>query len=49
VSTINFAAGQTRANNAIVVGTADGRVSVTVHNDSAGPVHFILDVTGYFE
>jgi uncharacterized repeat protein (TIGR01451 family) len=49
VSTINFAAGQTRANNAIVVASLDGSVSITVHNDSTGPVEFILDVTGYFE
>jgi uncharacterized repeat protein (TIGR01451 family) len=49
VSTINFAAGQTRANNAVVTASADGTVSIKVHNDSAGPVQFILDVTGYFE
>ncbi|HXY40135.1 MAG TPA: S8 family serine peptidase, partial [Vicinamibacteria bacterium] len=48
-STINFAAGQTRANNALVPASADGSVSITVRNDSTGPVHLILDVTGYFE
>jgi len=49
VSTINFTAGLTRANNAIVVATADGTVAIKVHNDSTGTVQFILDVTGYFE
>ena len=49
VSTINFAAGQTRANNAIVVAGHDGLVSVKVRNDSAGPVDLILDVSGYFQ
>jgi len=49
VSTINFIAGQTRANNAIVqVGDAPTG-SVVVLNGAAGTVHFILDVNGYFE
>jgi len=48
-SVINFKAGDTRANNAIVVGPADGSVALTVRNDSSGPVHFIVDVTGYFQ
>jgi len=49
VSTINFVAGQTRANNAIVAASADGTVSIKVHNASVGPVQLILDVNGYFE
>jgi uncharacterized repeat protein (TIGR01451 family) len=49
VSTINFVAGQTRANNAIVAGAADGSVAIKVLNSSAGTVHLILDVNGYFE
>jgi hypothetical protein len=48
-STINFSAGQTRANNAIPGLSMDGTGSVTVENAAAGPVHFILDVSGYFE
>lgn len=47
VSTINFSAGQTRTNNAIVsVGALSGAIQVT--NQSDGTVHFILDVAGYF-
>jgi hypothetical protein len=48
-STINFSAGRTRANNAIVAGSADGSVEVSVKNASAGTVELILDVNGYFE
>ncbi len=48
VSAINYAPGQTRANNAVVpVGTAG---QIGVHNDQTqGSVQFIVDVTGYFE
>jgi hypothetical protein len=49
VSTINFTAGLTRANNAIVAAAADGSVAITVKNSSVGSVEFILDVNGYFE
>jgi len=45
VSTINFRAGQTRANNAIVPLGTGGTLAV----QSAAPTHFILDVNGYFE
>jgi hypothetical protein len=45
-SVINFRAGDVRANNAIVF-TGEG--DLAVHLDSAGTVHFILDVNGYFE
>ena len=45
VSAINFAAGQTRANNAIVPLGAGGTLAVV----SAAPTQFILDVNGYFE
>ena len=48
-STINFSAGQTRANNAVLRLSNDGSGSVTVYNGSTGSVHFILDVNGYFE
>ncbi len=49
VSTINFIPVVTRANNAIVqVGDAP-TAAVVVLNGGAGPVHFILDVNGYFE
>jgi hypothetical protein len=47
-STLNYRAGQTRANN-VVVGLGPGG-DVLVHcNQSAGTSHAILDVTGYFE
>ena len=49
VSAINFVAGQTRANNAIVAAAADGSVAIKVLNSSPGTVQFILDVNGYFE
>jgi hypothetical protein len=49
VSTINYALGQTRANNAIAVLAFDGSGGLKVKVDSAGTVHFVLDVTGYFQ
>jgi hypothetical protein len=48
-SSINFSAGQTRANNAIVLLATDGSGGLRVQNGSTGTVHFILDVNGYFE
>ncbi len=48
-SNINFSTGQTRANNALVLLATDGSGSVAVLNGAAGTVHFILDVTGYFQ
>jgi hypothetical protein len=48
-SSVNFAAGQTRAGNAIVPLAADGTGTIKVKNGSAGTVHFVLDVNGYFE
>jgi hypothetical protein len=47
-SSINFSAGQTRANNAIVRLATNGG-TVNVKNGSAGSVHFVLDVNGYFQ
>lgn len=48
VSAINYAPGQTRANNAVVPVGTGGQIGV--HNDQTqGSVHFIVDVTGYFE
>ncbi len=50
-STINFAAGQTRANNAILplAANGDGTLAVTPFVLGGGSVHVIVDVTGYFE
>ncbi len=49
VSTINFGAGKTKANNAIVPLAFDFSGKLGVFNGSAGTVHFILDVNGYFK
>ncbi|HSB36026.1 MAG TPA: hypothetical protein VLH41_04070, partial [Thermoanaerobaculia bacterium] len=49
-STLNFSAGQTRANNAIVEIGAYGRVAATpVLTSPAGTAHLVLDVAGYWE
>jgi hypothetical protein len=48
-SAINFAGGQTRANNATPRLAYDGSGSIKVINGGSGSVHFILDVNGYFE
>jgi hypothetical protein len=47
-STINFRAGQTRANNAIVPLGTNGTISV-LDGQPSGTTHFILDVNGYFQ
>jgi hypothetical protein len=47
-STLNYAAGQTRANNAIVGLSASGALAVRC-SQAAGTAHAILDVSGYFE
>jgi hypothetical protein len=44
---LNFAAGQTRTNNAIL-GLSWGAGTATVQNDSAGTVDLIVDVNGYY-
>jgi hypothetical protein len=49
VSTVNFGAGQTRANNAVLVLASDGSGTVKVFNGSGGTVHVVVDVNGYFE
>jgi hypothetical protein len=48
VSMINYSAGQTRSNNAVVPLTVLGEMAVFV-GQASGTVHFILDVNGYFE
>jgi spore germination protein YaaH len=48
-STINFAAGQTRANGVTVGLSSDGKLSVYYYGSIAkSTVHVILDITGYF-
>jgi len=48
-STLNFTAGLTRANNAIVGLATNGSGTVAVKNRAASAVHLILDVNGYFQ
>jgi hypothetical protein len=47
-SSINFRAGETRANNAVLQLATDGS-GLKVLNGSAGTVDFILDANGWFE
>jgi hypothetical protein len=49
-SSINFAPGKVRANNAVVPLGLGGQISVLCHMPpgSTGRTHFILDVTGFF-
>jgi hypothetical protein len=48
-SAINFLPGLTRANNGVVLLATDGTGGVSATNRSTGPVHLVLDVSGYFE
>jgi hypothetical protein len=50
-STINFAAGHVRANNAVIPLGVGGQISVQTDMPagSTGRTHFLFDVTGYFE
>ncbi|MFI5197415.1 MAG: hypothetical protein ACHQJD_02250 [Thermoanaerobaculia bacterium] len=48
-STINFAASQTRANNAVSPLASDGSGTIKVLAGTGGTVDFILDVNGYFQ
>jgi len=46
-STINYSAGQTRTNNAIVQVGTNGSIAATC-GQASGTTHFIIDVIGYF-
>lgn len=48
VSSLNYSAGQTRGNNAMLVLGANGAIDVFCSQGS-GTAHFVLDVTGYLE
>jgi len=48
VSSVNYGAGQTRGNNAIV-GLGDAGALAAFCAQSSGLSHLILDVNGYFE
>jgi hypothetical protein len=45
-STVNYRAGKTRANNAVVGLSADGRMLV---RNSGSDVHYVIDLYGYFK
>jgi hypothetical protein len=47
-STVNYAAGQTRANNAVVALGSGGQLTV-YSGQGLGTADFVLDVTGYFQ
>lgn len=46
---ISISAGHTRTNNAVLGLAGDGSGTIGVFSNSAGSVHVILDVNGYFE
>lgn len=50
-STLNFTAGQVRANNAVAALAQDGTATLGLYAfvEGTGTVHVILDVVGYFE
>lgn len=48
VSSINYAAGQTRANNAFVALNAAGELAAFVSQAQGTTVHLIVDVNGYY-
>jgi len=48
VSSVNYVAGLTRANNAITSLNANGELAVRC-SQASGTAHFILDVNGYFQ
>jgi hypothetical protein len=48
-STLNFSAGQLRANNAVIALGADGKLKIYPFLLGSGSVDVLLDVSGYFE
>jgi hypothetical protein len=48
-SNLSFGVGQSRANNTVLLLAGDGSGTVRVENGSAGTLHAILDVNGYFQ
>ena len=47
-SSINYVAGQTRANNGVILLNANGEMAAFV-GQATGTVHLIIDVNGYFQ
>jgi hypothetical protein len=48
-SSLNFAAGETRANNALVPLSLLGTGALVARSGTSVPVDFVIDVTGYFQ
>jgi len=48
-SALNFNAGKTRGNDAVVLLSTDGSGGISVTNRSAGTLHLAVDVSGYFQ
>lgn len=46
--TVRFGPGATRANNAVVLLSLDGRLKIRPTLNAAGSTHVVLDVVGYF-
>jgi hypothetical protein len=49
VSAINYAAGQTRANNAVILLNSSGEMAAFAGQASGTTTHLVVDVNGYFE
>ena len=49
VSSLNYAAGQTRGNNAVVAVDPSGAIAAFVGQAAGTTVDLIVDVNGYFE
>jgi hypothetical protein len=49
VSAINYVAGQTRANNAVIKLNASGALAAFVGQAAGTTTHLVIDVNGYFE
>ena len=48
-STINFTAGRTRANNAVLRLATDGAGTLAVHNAAPAATDLVIDISGYFQ
>ena len=48
-STLNFGAGQTRANNAVIPLGTGGSIAIVCGQPAGGVAHAVIDVNGYFE
>lgn len=48
-STLSFKPGSTRANNAVLMLASSGSGAFAINNAASAPVHFIVDVYGYFQ